>query len=626
MDNPSINFNSSSRSFEFSRRVKQLLSASFDLALLTLSLWAAYALRFTELWPEDWLLDGSVLFILSPIMGITVFYFLDLYRIIIQYVNLRMATTVIKGLFIVSIAVYVLIEIFNLTVPRSIPIIFSLNSFLLIFGYRLLIHNYYHWRIKKVKTYRVLIYGAGSAGNELLSSLLNNKDMQVVGFLDDNQKLAKTSIAGVMIYSTKSISEIIKKLSVDTILVAIPNSTREQRRVIVKRLSQHQVHVLTVPSITEILNGVAVDNIRELDIEDLLGRDPIEPLPDLMAKSLKNKSVCITGAGGSIGSELARQCVKEGVKKLVLLDNSEFALYAIEKELNESEDSQTEIIPVLGSVTNMQLILKTFIAHKIETIYHAAAYKHVPMVESNPISGIYNNAWGTKIAADAAVKAGVERFILISTDKAVRPTNVMGATKRVSELALQALASKPNIKTLFSMVRFGNVLGSSGSVVPLFRQQIASGGPVKVTHKDITRFFMTISEAASLVIQAGSMATGGEVFLLHMGKPIRIFELAEMMIKLSGYNIKSELHPDGDIEILITGLRPGEKLYEELLVDNQSQETEHKKIFCAQESFISPKQMKIVFQRIQKSIQQDDVEMLKEILTETVSGYKPNKT
>ena len=621
MDNPSINFNSSS--FEFSRRVKQLLSASFDLALLTLSLWAAYALRFTELWPEDWLLDGSVLFILSPIMGITVFYFLDLYRIIIQYVNLRMATTVIKGLFIVSIAVYVLIEIFNLTVPRSIPIIFSLNSFLLIFGYRLLIHNYYHWRIKKVKTYRVLIYGAGSAGNELLSSLLNNKDMQVVGFLDDNQKLAKTSIAGVMIYSTKSISEIIKKLSVDTILVAIPNSTREQRRVIVKRLSQYQVHVLTVPSITEILNGVAVDNIRELDIEDLLGRDPIEPLPDLMAKSLKNKSVCITGAGGSIGSELARQCVKEGVKKLVLLDNSEFALYAIEKELNESEDSQTEIIPVLGSVTNMQLMLKTFIAHKIETVYHAAAYKHVPMVESNPISGIYNNAWGTKIAADAAVEAGVERFILISTDKAVRPTNVMGATKRVSELALQALASKPNIKTLFSMVRFGNVLGSSGSVVPLFRQQIASGGPVKVTHKDITRFFMTISEAASLVIQAGSMATGGEVFLLHMGKPIRIFELAEMMIKLSGYNVKSELHPDGDIEILITGLRPGEKLYEELLVDNQSQETEHKKIFCAQESFISPKQMKIVFQRIQKSIQQDDVEMLKEILTETVSGYKP---
>ena len=620
MDNPSINFNSSS--FEFSRRVKQLLSASFDLALLTLSLWAAYALRFTELWPEDWLLDGSVLFILSPIMGITVFYFLDLYRIIIQYVNLRMATTVIKGLFIVSIAVYVLIEIFNLTVPRSIPIIFSLNSFLLIFGYRLLIHNYYQWRINKVKTYRVLIYGAGSAGNELLSSLLNNKDMQVVGFLDDNQKLAKTSIAGVMIYSTKSISEIIKKLSVDTILVAIPNSTREQRRVIVKRLSQYQVHVLTVPSITEILNGVAVDNIRELDIEDLLGRDPIEPLPDLMAKSLKNKSVCITGAGGSIGSELARQCVKEGVKKLVLLDNSEFALYAIEKELNESEDSQTEIIPVLGSVTNMQLMLKTFIAHKIETVYHAAAYKHVPMIESNPISGIYNNAWGTKIAADAAVEAGVERFILISTDKAVRPTNVMGATKRVSELALQALASKPNIKTLFSMVRFGNVLGSSGSVVPLFRQQIASGGPVKVTHKDITRFFMTISEAASLVIQAGSMATGGEVFLLHMGKPIRIFELAEMMIKLSGYNVKSELHPDGDIEILITGLRPGEKLYEELLVDNQSQETEHKKIFCAQESFISPKQMKIVFQRIQKSIQQDDVEMLKEILTETVSGYK----
>jgi len=309
----------------------------------------------------------------------------------------------------------------------------------------------------------------------------------------------------------------------------------------------------------------------------------------------------------------------------VLLDNSEFALYTIEKELNESEDSQTEIIPVLGSVTNMQLMLKTFIAHKIETVYHAAAYKHVPMVESNPISGIYNNAWGTKIAADAAVEAGVERFILISTDKAVRPTNVMGATKRVSELALQALASKPNIKTLFSMVRFGNVLGSSGSVVPLFRQQIASGGPVKVTHKDITRFFMTISEAASLVIQAGSMATGGEVFLLHMGKPIRIFELAEMMIKLSGYNVKSELHPDGDIEILITGLRPGEKLYEELLVDNQSQETEHKKIFCAQESSISPKQMKIVFQRIQKSIQQDDVEMLKEILTETVSGYKPNK-
>jgi len=598
-----------------------------DAALLVFSLWAAYALRFSQWWPSDWLLEARFLFALMPLIGVFVFTRLGLYRAVIRYVNFQLLAAIATGSAILVALAFAAIATTNIQVPRSIPIIFGLTALMSIGGSRMVVRFFYYLIVFSKKTHRVLIYGAGSAGSQLLASLSNDHDMQVVGLVDDDPKLARTTLAGVMVYPANSIGEMIERLRVDTVLIALPNASRPQRRAVLQRLSQHPVHVLTIPSMSEILSGTTVDKVRELDIEDLLGRDAVKPLPHLMAKSLKNKSVCITGAGGSIGSELARQCVEQGVKKLVLFENSEFALYTIERELRELRELREfgvdpcEIVAILGSVTDAQLILKVFANHQVQTVYHAAAYKHVPMVEHNPFAGICNNAWGTRTAADAAVKAGVERFILISTDKAVRPTNIMGATKRVSELVLQALAAQPGMKTIFSMVRFGNVLGSSGSVVPVFRQQIAEGGPVSVTHEDINRFFMTIPEASSLVIQAGSMATGGEVFLLHMGEPIRIADLAETMIKLSGYTVKNDRHPDGDIEIIYTGLRPGEKLYEELLVDDQALETSHDKIFCAREAFIPTEQLDEVFHRIQEAAKQDDEKQLKQILCEVVAGY-----
>ena len=625
MENPNINQHWHASFLRLPRKAKQFVMAAADMVFLTFSLWAAFALRFSEWWPEKELTNAWPLFIFVPLFGVLAFARLGLYRAVIRFVNLRLMATVAIGVLIVVAGAYIFRAIVSIhDIPRSIPIIFGLSAWLYIGGSRLLVRSYYHWITSKERTHRVLIYGAGSAGSQLLASLSNDHEMQVVGLVDDDPKLARTTLAGVMVYPANSVGEMIERLRVDTVLIALPNASRPQRRAVLQRLSQYPVHVLTIPSMSEILSGTAVDKVRELDIEDLLGRDAVKPLPHLMAKSLKNKSVCITGAGGSIGSELARQCVEQGVKKLVLFENSEFALYTIERELRELREfgvDPCEIVAILGSVTDAQLMLKVFTNHQVQTVYHAAAYKHVPMVEHNPFAGICNNAWGTRTAADAAVKAGVERFILISTDKAVRPTNVMGATKRVSELALQALAAQPAMKTVFSMVRFGNVLGSSGSVVPVFRKQIAEGGPVSVTHEDINRFFMTIPEAASLVIQAGSMATGGEVFLLHMGEPVRIADLAETMIKLSGYTVKNDRHPEGDIEIVFTGLRPGEKLYEELLVNDQALETSHDKIFCAREAFIPTEQLDDVFNKIQEAAKQDDEKQLKQILSEVVAGY-----
>jgi len=627
MENQEIHENLLSSFLKLPRKVKQLIMALSDAALLIFSLWAAYALRFSGWWPNDWLSNGVLLFVLMPLMGVFVFTRLGLYRAVIRYVNFQLFAAVAKGVLILVALAFIVIALSNLQAPRSIPLVFGLTALLTIGGSRMIVRSYYHWIISKERTHRVLIYGAGSAGSQLLATLSNDHEMQVVGLVDDNPKLARTTLAGVMVYPANSVGEIIERLRVDTVLIAFPNASRPQRRSVLQRLSQYPVHVLTIPSMSDILSGTAVDKVRELDIEDLLGRDSVKPLPHLMAKSLKNKSVCITGAGGSIGSELARQCFEQGAKKLVLFENSEFALYTVERELRELREFEVdpcEIVAILGSVSDAQLMLKVFTKHQVQTVYHAAAYKHVPMVENNPFAGICNNAWGTRTAADAAVKAGVERFILISTDKAVRPTNIMGATKRVSELALQALAAQPGMKTVFSMVRFGNVLGSSGSVVPLFRKQIAEGGPVSVTHEDISRFFMTIPEAASLVIQAGSMATGGEVFLLHMGEPVRIADLAEMMIKLSGYTVKNDRHPEGDIEIIYTGLRPGEKLYEELLVDDHALETNHDKIFCAREAFIPTEQLDDVFHRILEAVKQDDEKQLKQVLSEIVSGYVPS--
>jgi FlaA1/EpsC-like NDP-sugar epimerase len=622
MDNPIFNQYWHAYFLRLPRRIKQIVMALADMFCLILSLWAAFALRFSDWWPEKELINAWPLFIFLPLFGVLTLGCLGLYRAIIRYVNLRLMATIAIGVLTVVAGAYALRVVFSAyAIPRSVPIIFGLSAWLYIGGSRLIVRSYYHWITNKKRTKRVLIFGAGFAGRQLLSFLSNDQEMRVVGFVDDDPKLARTTLAGVMVFPANNLGEMIERLYVDTVLIALPNVSGAQRRAVLQRLIDYPVHVKTIPPMSEILSGAGVDKVRELDIEDLLARDVVRPLSHLMLKSLKNKSVCITGAGGSIGSELARQCVKQGVKKLVLFDNSEFALFSIERELLEHVVDPCEIVAILGSVTDTHLMLKVLANHGVQTVYHAAAYKHVPMVEHNPFVGVFNNVWGTRAAADAAVKAGVERFILISTDKAVRPTNVMGATKRLSELALQALAAEPGVKTVFSMVRFGNVLDSSGSVVPMFRRQIAEGGPVRVTHENIHRFFMTIPEAASLVIQAGSMGIGGEVFVLHMGEPVRIANLAEMMIKLSGYTVKNDQHPEGDIEIVFTGLRPGEKLYEELLVDDQAFNTSHEKIFCAREAFIPLKQLEAVFDRIQEAAKQDDVRQLKQILSEVVAGY-----
>jgi len=608
---------------DLTRRSKMLIMVSADLICLSASLWSAFALRFSNWWPEDWLSSASLLFMFAPLVGVFAFAHLGLYRVVIRFVSLRLTALVASGVSVLVILSYLLIFISGINVPRSIPIIFGLSAWVSVVGVRLLVRSYYYWLNSKVSVGRAIIYGAGAAGSQLLASLSRGHVMKVVGFIDEDPKLSGTTIAGVMVHHVANLAETIEKRHVDTVLIALPNVSRSKRRDVLKKLIKYPVHVLTIPSISEILSGASVDNVRELDVEDLLGRDVVEPLPHLMAKSLEGKSVCITGAGGSIGSELARLCIQQSIKKLVLVESSEFALYKIERELNNINSGSLEIVALLGSVTDAQFMLHTLSHYQVQTVYHAAAYKHVPMVEQNPFAGVCNNVLGTKVTADAAAKVGVERFILISTDKAVRPTNIMGATKRVSELTLWTLANQPRIKTIFTMVRFGNVLDSSGSVVPVFRQQIKCGGPVQVTHKDINRFFMTISEAASLVIQAGSMANGGEVFLLHMGEPVRIVDLAISMIKLSGYTIKDQEHPDGDIEIIYTGLRPGEKLYEELLVDDKALETGHNKIFCAREAGIAPQLLEDFFHRIQQVISSYDERQLKHMLGVIVEGYKP---
>lgn len=574
------------------RRVKQSIILMIDIFLLFQAAWISYSLRIGVFY--YWNDPIAKIVALTVPTAIILFVIAGIYRTIFRYAGLGMMRRLVRAFVLYGFVVMVALTIGGIAgVPRTVGILQPIIFFILVMSSRLAIRLIIvellgsHTFVGTVK--RVLIYGAGNAGQQIASSLRTEPQIDVIGFVDDDKRKAGQSLDGKLISWSGNIGTVIAKKQATDVFLAIPSASRRKRREIVDNLGEHSVIVQTLPQVLELADGkVTVDDIRPLEIEDLLGREPVEPDQSLLNRTILDKTVLVTGAGGSIGSELCRQIANIGARKLILFEISEFSLYAIERELlgmqANASGEQLEITPILGSVTDREKLDELFAQNDIDTVFHAAAYKHVPLVEANPIEAIRNNTIGTRELSGAAAAANVSDFILISTDKAVRPTNVMGATKRAAEQVLQSRAAQ-STKTHFSMVRFGNVLGSSGSVVPLFRSQIKAGGPITLTHKDITRYFMTIPEAAGLVIQAAGMAKGGEMFVLDMGKPITIEKLARTMVQLSGLTVRDTKNPEGDIEIVEVGLRPGEKLYEELLIGNSPQETEHPRIMMAHEDY-----------------------------------------
>ncbi len=612
------------------RSYKRIIMLCADLIALPLALWSGYALRLSELWPERYLYSAWWLFLVIPAVGVFIFIRLGLYRAVVRFMGAQAIWAVVKGVMLLAVFLWAMAFVFNIDpFPRSVPINFALAALVYVGGSRLIIRHYYHWLIKHyVNKEAVLIYGAGGAGVQLATALSDGREFYPVGFIDDDKSLWKSTIKSLPVYSPFGLKEVIERSSVKHVLLAVPHASNRERKQMLERLDGINVHVQTIPSMPELLSGQAsIEQLREVQIEELLGRDPVPPMDSLMAKCIEGKVVLVTGAGGSIGSELCRQVVNQSPKALVLLEINEYGLYKIEQDVNSLIKENSLSIPVyalLGSVTNRERIRKAIRRFGVDTIYHAAAYKHVPIVEHNIAEGVMNNILGTQILAEEAAAANIKHFILISTDKAVRPTNIMGATKRFAEMILQYLATT-DTSTIFSMVRFGNVLGSSGSVVPLFRKQIESGGPITVTHQDITRFFMTIPEAAALVIQAGSMAQGGDVFVLDMGESVKIVDLAKRMIQLSGLELKNSDNPDGDIEIKYTGLRPAEKLYEELLVGDNVIGTEHAKIMRAHEDCLDKEALYTSLEELSRCCIENDHDTLRELLIKSVAGYRPHE-
>ncbi|WP_414676014.1 polysaccharide biosynthesis protein [Limnobacter sp.] len=619
------------------RIAKRLIVLAVDASLCVLTVWLAYYLRldyWISLTNPDFGWNPMAAVGMSLLVAIPLFIVNGFYRAIFRYSGLSAIFTVTK-----VIAVYGLIYAAIFTamgvsgVPRTVGIIQPILLMVFVGLTRLFarfwLGGLYRNQLQLANLPRVLIYGAGSTGRQLAGALANSHEMRVVGFIDDNKALHKQTINDLKIFNPKDLQGLVETLGVNTVLLAFSAASRKRRNEILDSISKSKVAVRTLPRVTEIATGkVSVSDLRELDIDDLLGRDPVSPDPELLSKNILGKVVLVTGAGGSIGSELCRQILNIGPTQLLLVEQSEFALYQIHQELEHkllaSNNSQIALVPFLASVRDeirMDSILAKF---KPQTIFHAAAYKHVPLVEHNLSEGIYNNVFGTFTTAKLALKHGAENFVLISTDKAVRPTNVMGATKRLAEMSLQALAETSST-TVFSMVRFGNVLGSSGSVVPLFRQQIRDGGPITLTHRDITRYFMTIPEAAQLVIQASALAEGGDVFLLDMGEPIKIYDLAVRMVELSGLSLKDESNPEGDIEIQITGLRPGEKLYEELLIGNEPHPTVHARIMRGSEGSLNIETLANNLEILKNLVAAQRFDLVQNFLVKNVIGYDPKK-
>ncbi|RZP55759.1 polysaccharide biosynthesis protein [Vibrio vulnificus] len=607
---------------------KRLISLAIDTLLITFSFFMAIWVRHGEVAVS---VSSETLLTLAGTVVVTLVTFtkLGLYRAVLRYLTFHALTVVVLGALISALSITTFAYFFNAEVPRTVPVIYMTFLALLCGGARMMVRSLIVQASRK-GCERVLIYGAGSTGRQLAIALRNAETYQVKGFIDNDPSLENTIIQGLTVHSSQQISRLVEKQEIEKILLAMPRATRSERKAIIDGLLHLPVEVLTVPDFKDIVNGNAtVDELKDVAIEDLLGRDPVEPNPELMKANIHGKVVMVTGAGGSIGSELCRQIVRQKPKTLILFELSEYGLYEIDKELSgmvEAMQLEVEIIPLLGSVQRINRLSATMRAFGVQTVYHAAAYKHVPLVEYNVVEGVRNNVFGTYYSAKAAIEAGVESFVLISTDKAVRPTNVMGTSKRMAELALQALAAKENDKvngTRFCMVRFGNVLGSSGSVIPLFKRQIEEGQAITVTHPDIIRYFMTIPEAAQLVIQAGAMGKGGDVFVLDMGEPVKIVDLAKNLIQLSGLEVKSSDNPNGDIEIKFTGLRPGEKLYEELLIGDNVEGTDHERIMTANEQFLPFEEFNQILDNLDRACHEFDHETIRQILLETPTGFNP---
>ncbi|MDY6929843.1 MAG: nucleoside-diphosphate sugar epimerase/dehydratase [Pseudomonadota bacterium] len=608
-----------------SRIHKRIVSVFADVIVLLFALWAAFSLRFEQ---RFWLPDQGQLLVsgLTVVFTIAVFVKLGLYRAVIRYLSDRAFITVITGVVISAITLILLGYWLEVQVPRSVPVIYGALAFIFVSGTRMTVRMLVN-RPRHLNKQYVAIVGAGETGLQLANALDQGMEYHPAAFITLLKTNHRALINGIPVYDISHIERAVKEHRIKRLLLALDTDSGIDRKRLLKKLEPLAVPVQTVPSMSELVAGQArINDIRDLEIEDLLGRDPVQPDNAQVSESLYGRSVMVTGAGGSIGSELCRQIIQHRPSRLVLFEQSEFSLYAIERELraiNNIEGLGVEIHPLLGSVTYRRRCQTAMRSFGVETVYHAAAYKHVPLVEHNIIEGVQNNVFGTLHVAEAAIAAGVKRFVLISTDKAVRPTNVMGASKRLAELVLQGLAQRQS-GTIFSMVRFGNVLGSSGSVVPLFRDQIRDGGPVTVTHPDIIRYFMTIPEASQLVLQAGSMGQGGEVFVLDMGEPIKIADLARKMIHLMGLMEKTGDRPDGDIEIVFTGLRPGEKLYEELLVGDDPQGTAHPRIMMAREVSMPWGEVEQTLNRLMRASHDFDCQRIMQILKAAPTEFAHN--
>lgn len=621
------------RALTLKRSKKIAAQIILDGALLLISFLGAVLLKFesVDIAIQPAILGSSLFSIIAAMLS---FWLLGLYQVVLRFITARILFKVLGGALVAMLSLYSAASAFNVSLPWPVPAIYAILIVILVGGMRFAIRT--HFRNEcRFKRQRVIIYGAGGAGLQLVNSLFHSDEYDPIAFVDENPKIQNLSLAGLKVYPPEIISQLVRDTDVKVIFLAIPSLSRARRREILMALGDLKLEVKTIPSMSDLISGKAkISELQKVSAEDLLGRDPVAPDAELLGRNITGRAVMVSGAGGSIGSELCRQILEQNPSVLVLYELSEFALYTIEAELSATTmrlQLQTRVVPILGSVQNELRLEATIKAYKVQTIYHAAAYKHVPLVEENVVEGIRNNVFGTLAITLAARKLRVENFILISTDKAVRPTNVMGATKRISELICQAHA-REGASTCFSMVRFGNVLGSSGSVIPLFRAQIEAGGPITVTHKDINRYFMTIPEAAQLVIQAGALGQGGDVFVLDMGTPVRIMDLAFSMVKLHGLIPYTVDHPDqispekGDIPILVTGLRKGEKLYEELLIGNNASPSKHPRIMTASEISLPRDALMPVLDRLLQACERFDLPEIVAILNELPLEYAPSST
>ena len=615
------------------RSAKTFIAISMDFACCVVSVWASYYLRLGDL---VYLSEkGIESLFLALLISLTIFYLFGLYKSIYRHSGPYALLKVLRAIFVYSIFYLSSISFIGIRgIPRTIGIIQPFILLICMLSWRIILRFFLGLIInknyKQNKITKALVYGCGQSGRQLVRAMQDSSEILIKGFIDDDNEQQGFYIDGKRIYSPNNLQKIIEKKNITLILLALPSIDRKKRNMIIRNLSRYKVAVRTIPGIAELAKGKSYTDFVDLDIDDLLGRIQVEPFQELMKKNIYKKTILVTGAGGSIGSELCRQIIKLEPKKILLIEMSEFGLYSIHSEIEQLKSSNIEVIPLLGSVQDIKRMNEIISIWQPATIYHTAAYKHVPIVEYNLIEGLKNNVIGTFQLADIAQKNHVTNFVFVSTDKAVRPTNTMGATKRLAELCLQAFNNKiinekkSKIKTKFSIVRFGNVLQSSGSVIPKFRDQIKNGGPVTLTHKEITRYFMTITEAAQLVIQAGALSKGGDVFVLDMGEPIKIYDLAVKMIELSGLKLKDSKNTEGSIEITVTGLRPGEKLYEELLLSENPVKTKHPKIFRSKEPFIQLDQLIREINSLQKLMQKNDFEKIRSKLKKIVIDYSPS--